>query len=264
MMITTTKVKVQNAIVELDGDEMTRIIWRMIKEKLIRPFLDVPIEYYDLSITNRDATDDQVTVDAAKAIQKHHVGIKCATITADEARVKEFGLKKMWKSPNGTIRNILNGTVFREPILFERVPRLVPGWKHPIVMGRHAFGDQYQAVDLRVDPGAKVELVVSSSKNGGSEERFLVNEFSGEGGGVAMAMFNTTKSIEGFARSCFEMALTKKMNLFMSTKNTILKQYDGHFRDVFEELFQRSLLCLNCLESSSKGLALRESCTSIA
>lgn len=236
-MSSITKVKVERPVVELDGDEMTRVIWTMIKEKLIKPFLDLPIIYFDLSITNRDATDDQVTIEAAKAIQKHHVGIKCATITADEARVKEFNLKRMWKSPNGTIRNILNGTVFREPILFDRIPRLIPGWKKPIVMGRHAFGDQYQAVDMRVEANARVELVVTSG--GGKEERFLVNEFVGDNGGVSMAMFNTSNSIAGFAKSCFELALTKKMNLFLSTKNTILKRYDGHFKDIFEEIYQQ-------------------------
>lgn len=202
------KIKVENPVVELDGDEMTRVIWSMIKDKLIVPFLDLPIVYFDLGISNRDVTNDQVTTEAANAILTYNVGIKCATITPDEARVKEFGLKKMWKSPNGTIRNILNGTVFREPILFERIPRLVPGWKEPIIIGRHAYGDQYQAVESKVDPQYKVEMVISN-KEGKEKTRILVNEF-GNSGGITMSMFNKTDSIQGFAESCFELALAKE------------------------------------------------------
>lgn len=223
---------------------MTRIIWSLIKEKLILPYVDVNILYFDLGLPNRDATNDQVTVDAANAILKHNVGIKCATITPDEQRVEEFGLKKMWKSPNGTIRSILNGTVFREPIVMENIPRLVPGWTKPIIIGRHAFGDQYQAVDLVVDEPSKVELIVTPKDASKAPQTFTVTEFTADKNptGVTLAMFNTTKSIEGFARSCFEMALNKKMPLFLSTKNTILKKYDGHFKDVFASVYEKYYL----------------------
>jgi len=230
---------VENPVVDLDGDEMTRIIWKMIKDKLIFPYVDLKIEYYDLGLPNRDATNDQVTIDAAKAILKHNVGIKCATITPDEARVKEFGLKKMWKSPNGTIRNILNGTVFREPIVLDKIPKFVPGWTKPIIIGRHAFGDQYQAVDIVVDQPGTVELVFKPTDTSRPAQTFIVNNFNESSPtGVALAMFNTTKSIEGFAHSCFQMALVKTLPLYLSTKNTILKKYDGHFMDVFANLYQ--------------------------
>jgi isocitrate dehydrogenase len=230
-----TKIKVQNPVVELDGDEMTRIIWKMIKEQLILPYLDVDIKYYDLSIENRDATDDQITVDAARAILKNHVGIKCATITPDEKRVDEFGLKKMWKSPNGTIRNIIGGTVFREPILIKNVPRLVPGWEYPICIGRHAFGDQYRATDFLTK--GKGKLTITFTPDDGSEPREY-NVYDFEGDGVAMAMYNTDESIRGFAHSCFNQAIIKKWPLYLSTKNTILKQYDGRFKDIFQEIFE--------------------------
>lgn len=230
-----TKIKVQNPVVELDGDEMTRVIWKMIKEQLILPYLDLDIKYYDLSIQNRDATDDQITVEAAKAIQKYHVGIKCATITPDEKRVEEFGLTKMWKSPNGTIRNIIGGTVFREPILIKNIPRLVPGWEHPICIGRHAFGDQYRATDF-VTKG-KGKLTISFTPEDGSEpQEYNVYDF--EGDGVAMAMYNTDESIRGFAHSCFNQAIMKKWPLYLSTKNTILKKYDGRFKDIFQEIYE--------------------------
>lgn len=212
----------------------------MIKEKLILPYLDLKILYFDLGLPNRDATNDQVTVDAAHAILQHKVGIKCATITPDEGRMKEFNLKKMWRSPNGTIRSILNGTVFREPIVLKSIPRIVPGWERPIIIGRHAFGDQYQATDLVVDQPASVELLISP-KDGGPPQRHLITEFSGDTGGVVMGMFNTTASIRGFARSCFQMALSKQLPLFFSSKNTILKKYDGHFKDIFEEIYQQYL-----------------------
>jgi isocitrate dehydrogenase len=229
------KIKVQNPVVELDGDEMTRVIWQFIKEKLILPYLDIDLKYYDLGIEYRDATDDQVTVDAALAIKKYGVGVKCATITPDEARVKEFNLKKMWKSPNGTIRNILDGTVFREPILIKNVPRLVPGWTQPICIGRHAFGDQYRATDF-VTQG-KGKLTITFTPDDGSEpQSFNVYDF--EGDGVALAMYNTDASIRGFARSCMNQALDKKWPLYMSTKNTILKKYDGRFKDIFQEVFE--------------------------
>ncbi len=229
------KIKVQNPIVELDGDEMTRVIWQMIKNKLITPYLDLNIHYYDLGIENRDATNDQVTIDAANAIKKHQVGIKCATITPDEQRVKEFGLKKMWKSPNGTIRNILDGTVFREPILMQNVPRLVPGWKYPIVIGRHAFGDQYRATDFTTK--GKGTLTIKFTPEDGSEpQEFVVHQFDSDG--VAMGMFNTDESIRGFAHACFNQALMKGWPLYLSTKNTILKQYDGRFKNIFEEIYQ--------------------------
>jgi isocitrate dehydrogenase len=229
------KISVKNPVVEIDGDEMTRIIWHFIKDKLILPYLDLQIEYYDLGIEQRDATDDQVTIDAAHAIQKYGVGIKCATITPDEARVEEFGLKKMYKSPNGTIRNILDGTVFREPIICKNVPRLVPNWTQPICIGRHAFGDQYRATDF-VTKG-KGKLTISfKPDDGGPEQSFEVYQF--EGDGVALAMYNTDESIAGFARSCFNVALDRGWPLYLSTKNTILKKYDGRFKDIFEAIYQ--------------------------
>ncbi|HMN06350.1 MAG TPA: NADP-dependent isocitrate dehydrogenase [Flavobacteriales bacterium] len=227
------KIKVANPVVEIDGDEMTRIIWKWIKEQLILPYVDVPLDYYDLGIEHRDATSDKVTVDAAHAIQKHHVGIKCATITPDEARVKEFGLKEMWKSPNGTIRNILGGTVFREPIVINNIPRLVPGWTQPIVIGRHAFGDQYKATDVVVK--GKGKLTMTFTPEGGEPITWNVYDFKGDG--VALSMYNTDESIIGFAHSCFNLALEKKWPLYMSTKNTILKKYDGRFKDIFEEVY---------------------------
>jgi isocitrate dehydrogenase len=228
------RIKVANPIVELDGDEMTRIIWAMIKEKLVLPFLDVELLYYDLGIENRDATDDKVTVEAAEAIKRHNVGVKCATITPDEARVQEFGLKKMWKSPNGTIRNILGGTIFREPIVCKNVPRLVPGWTQPIVVGRHAFGDQYRATDFRV-PG-RGKLTISFVPEGGGEPiSHEVYDFPG--GGVAMAMYNLDDSIREFARASMNYALQRGYPLYLSTKNTILKAYDGRFKDLFQEVF---------------------------
>lgn len=228
------KIKVANPVVELDGDEMTRIIWHFIKDKLILPYLDVDIKYYDLGMENRDATDDKVTVEAAEAIKKYNVGIKCATITPDEARVKEFNLKQMWKSPNGTIRNILDGTVFREPIVCSNVPRLVPNWTAPICIGRHAFGDQYRATDF-VTKG-KGKLTIKFESEDGSEVEFEVYNFNGDG--VALAMYNTDESIAGFARSCFNMAISKGWPLYLSTKNTILKKYDGRFKDIFENIYQ--------------------------
>ncbi len=229
------KIKVQNPIVELDGDEMTRIIWSFIKEQLILPYLDVDILYYDLGIENRDATNDQVTIDAAHAIQQHHVGIKCATITPDEARVEEFGLKQMWKSPNGTLRNIIGGTVFREPIICKNVPRLVPGWEKPIVIGRHAFGDQYKATDVVIK--GKGKLKMSFTNEAGETQEWEVYDFKGDG--VALSMYNTDESIYGFARSSFQVALEKNWSLYMSTKNTILKAYDGRFKDIFEEVYEK-------------------------
>ncbi len=230
-----SKIKLKNPVVELDGDEMTRIIWKMIKDQLILPYLDLDIKYYDLSIENRDATDDKVTVEAANAINKYNVGIKCATITPDEKRVEEFGLKKMWKSPNGTIRNILGGTVFREPIIINNIPRLVPGWERPICIGRHAFGDQYRATDFVVKGKGKLEISFTPS-DGGEVQKYEVYNFDGDG--VAMAMFNTDESITGFAHSCFNMAINKKWPLYLSTKNTILKKYDGRFKDIFQELYE--------------------------
>ncbi len=229
------KIKVANPVVELDGDEMTRIIWKFIKDKLILPYLDVDIKYYDLGIEHRDKTEDKVTVEAAEAIKKFSVGIKCATITPDEARVKEFSLKQMWKSPNGTIRNILDGTVFREPIVCSNVPRLVPGWAKPICIGRHAFGDQYRATDF-VTKG-KGKLTITFTPDGGQAQSFEVYNFKGDG--VAMAMYNTDESIKGFAQSCFNMALQKKWPLYMSTKNTILKKYDGRFKDIFQDVYEK-------------------------
>ncbi len=230
------KIKVQNPVVEMDGDEMTRVIWDFIKKKLILPYLEIEIKYFDLGIEHRDKTEDRVTVDAAEAVKKYNVGIKCATITPDENRVKEFGLKKMWKSPNGTIRNILDGTVFREPIICKNVPRLVPNWTHPIVVGRHAFGDQYKATDVKTKGPGKLTMTFTPS-GGGTPQSWEVFEF--EGDGVAMAMYNTNKSIEGFARSCFNYSLQKKWPLYFSSKNTILKQYDGQFKDIFEGLFEK-------------------------
>ncbi len=229
------KIKVNNAVVEIDGDEMTRIIWHFIKDRLILPYLDLKIDYYDLGIQHRDATDDQVTIDAAQAIKKHGVGIKCATITPDEARVKEFGLKKMYKSPNGTIRNILDGTVFREPIICRNVPRLVPNWTKPICIGRHAFGDQYRATDF-VTKGKGTLRISFTPDDGGPEQSYEVYHFDGDG--VALAMYNTDASIAGFARSCFNVALDRGWPLYLSTKNTILKQYDGRFKDIFEAIYQ--------------------------
>ncbi len=229
------KIKVANPIVELDGDEMTRIIWKFIKDKLILPYLDLDIKYFDLGMEHRDATNDQVTIDAAEAIKLHGVGVKCATITPDEARVKEFNLKQMWKSPNGTIRNILDGTVFREPIVCQNVPRLVTNWTAPIIVGRHAFGDQYRATDTVIKGKGKLTMTFTP-EDGSPVQNFEVYNFKGDG--VAMAMYNTEESIRGFAHSCFKMALTKKWPLYLSTKNTILKKYDGRFKDIFEEIFQ--------------------------
>lgn len=230
------KIKVANPVVELDGDEMTRIIWAFIKQKLILPYLDIDIKYFDLGIEYRDKTGDQVTVDAAEAIKKYNVGIKCATITPDEARVKEFNLKQMWKSPNGTIRNILDGTVFREPIIIKNIPRLVPHWNQPICIGRHAFGDQYRATDF-VTTGKGKLTITFQPEGGGAPVTHEVFNFKGNG--VAMAMYNTEESIRGFAQSCFNLALQKKWPLYFSTKNTILKKYDGRFKDIFQEIYER-------------------------
>ncbi len=229
-----SKIKVANPVVELDGDEMTRIIWKFIKDKLIVPYLDIDIKYYDLGIEHRDATNDQVTIDAAEAIKKYQVGIKCATITPDEERVKEFKLKQMWKSPNGTIRNILDGTVFGEPIVCKNVPRLVSNWTSPIIVGRHAFGDQYRATDFLVPGKGKLTM-----KFEGEDGKVIEHEvFNFKSSGVAMGMYNLDESIRGFARSCFNMALTKKWPLYLSTKNTILKKYDGRFKDIFQEIYE--------------------------
>ena len=229
------KIKVVNPIVELDGDEMTRIIWAFIKEKLILPYLDLDLIYYDLGMENRDATDDQVTIDSANAIQKHGVGVKCATITPDEGRVEEFGLKQMWRSPNGTIQNILGGTIFRMPIICENVPRLVPGWTHPIAIGRHAYGDQYRATDFRVPGKGKLTLRFDPEDGGEAIEREV---FQFEEPGVAMAMYNLDESIAGFARACLNYGLDLGWPVFLSTKNTILKVYDGRFKDIFQEIFE--------------------------
>ncbi|WP_346861115.1 isocitrate dehydrogenase (NADP(+)) [uncultured Draconibacterium sp.] len=229
------KIKVQNPVVELDGDEMTRVIWDFIKQKLILPYLDIDLKYYDLGMESRDETDDQITIDAANAIKKYGVGVKCATITPDEARVEEFDLKEMWKSPNGTIRNILGGTVFREPIIINNIPRLVPGWTKPICIGRHAFGDQYRATDF-VSKG-KGKLTITFTPEDGSEP-VTHNVYDFEGDGIAMAMYNTDESIYGFAHSCMQQAITKKWPLYMSTKNTILKRYDGRFKDIFQEVYE--------------------------
>jgi isocitrate dehydrogenase len=229
------KIKVEGTVVELDGDEMTRIIWQFIKESLILPYLDVNLEYYDLGMENRDATDDQVTIDSAHAIQKHGVGIKCATITPDEARVEEFGLKKMWKSPNGTVRNILGGVIFREPIIISNVPRLVPHWTKPIVIGRHAFGDQYKATDFRVPSAGKLTMTFVPV-DGSKPVEYNVFDFPSSG--VAMGMYNMDESIRDFARASLNYGLNRKFPVYLSTKNTILKAYDGRFKDIFEEIFQ--------------------------
>lgn len=230
-----SKIRVKNPVVDLDGDEMTRIIWAMIKEKLIFPYLDIDLKYFDLGIESRDNTDDQITIDAAKAIQEYGVGIKCATITPDETRVEEFGLKKMWRSPNGTIRNILNGTVFRAPIVIDNVPRLVPNWTKPIIIARHAYGDQYRAVDFKVPGPGKLKISFEPS-NGGAPIEHEVHDFKNSGG-VAMGMFNEDESIRGFARACFNYGLDAGINVYLSTKNTILKVYDGRFKDIFEEIY---------------------------
>ena len=229
------KISVKNPVVELDGDEMTRIIWAFIKDKLVLPYLDLELVYFDLGIESRDATDDQITIDAANAIREVGVGVKCATITPDEARVEEFGLKKMWRSPNGTIRNILGGTVFREPIICKNVPRLVPGWTDPIVIGRHAFGDQYRATDFVV-PGPGKLTMTYEPEGGGETMEFEIFDFPG--GGVALGMYNLDESIRGFARACFNYGLARKWPVYLSTKNTILKAYDGRFKDLFEEVFE--------------------------
>jgi len=235
-MATRQKIKVKNPVVELDGDEMTRIIWQDIKDKFITPYLDIDLKYYDLGIEYRDETDDKVTTDAAAAIQKYGVGVKCATITPDEARVKEFHLKQMWLSPNGTIRNYLGGTVFREPIVIPAIPRLVPGWKKPIIIGRHAFGDQYRAKDFVAPGPGKLEMVYTSED--GKKEVIEVYNYEG-GGGVAQTQYNTDESIRGFAHASFKLAIAKSLPLYMSTKNTILKKYDGRFKDIFQEIFDK-------------------------
>ena len=229
-----SKIKVKNPVVELDGDEMTRVIWEFIKNKLILPYLDIGIEYYDLGMESRDKTNDQITIDSANAIKKNGVGIKCATITPDEARVEEFKLKKMWRSPNGTIRNIIGGTVFREPIICKNIPKLVPSWTDPVVIGRHAFGDQYRATDFLVPGKGKLELKWTSA-DGKDEKKFEVFDFNGPG--VALSMYNLDKSIEDFARSCLNYGLIKKWPVYLSTKNTILKKYDGRFKDIFEKVY---------------------------
>jgi len=228
------KIKVVNPVVELDGDEMTRIIWAFIKEKLILPYLDIDLKYYDLGVEKRDATEDQITVDAANAIKKHGVGVKCATITPDEARVQEFKLKKMWKSPNGTIRNIVGGTIFREPIICQNVPRLVPGWTRPIVIGRHAFGDQYRATDMIIPGKGKLSIRFQPVDGGAAIEHEV---FDFPGSGVALAMYNLDDSIRGFARACLNYGLTLGWPVYLSTKNTILKIYDGRFKDIFQQVF---------------------------
>jgi len=235
-LILMSKIKVNNPVVELDGDEMTRIIWEFIKNKLILPYLDLGIEYYDLGMKSRDNTDDQITIDSANAIKTIGVGIKCATITPDEARVEEFDLKKMWRSPNGTIRNIIGGTVFREPIICKNIPKLVPSWTDPVIIGRHAFGDQYRATDFKVPGKGKMEIKWTS-EDGKDEIKHEVFNFTGPG--VALSMYNLDKSIEDFARSCFSYGLIKKWPVYMSTKNTILKQYDGRFKDIFQEIFEK-------------------------
>ncbi|MDA7795783.1 NADP-dependent isocitrate dehydrogenase [Candidatus Pelagibacter sp.] len=230
------KIKVKNPIVELDGDEMTRVIWEFIKSKLILPYLDLDIKYYDLGMKSRDDTDDQITIDSAKAIKEHNVGIKCATITPDEARVEEFKLKKMWRSPNGTIRNILGGTVFREPIICKNIPKLVPTWTDPLIIGRHAFGDQYRATDFKVPGKGKME-VKWTAEDGSDEIKYEVFNFPGPG--IALSMYNLDKSIEDFARSCFNYGIIKKWPVYLSTKNTILKIYDGRFKDIFQDIFDK-------------------------
>ncbi|HPY82521.1 MAG: NADP-dependent isocitrate dehydrogenase [Bacteroidales bacterium] len=229
------KIIVANPIVEIDGDEMTRVIWSFIKKRLIMPYLELTIKYYDLGIENRNKTNDTVTIEAAEAIKKYHVGIKCATITPDEQRVKEFNLTSMWKSPNGTIRNILDGTVFREPIVINNIPRLIPNWTKPIIIGRHAHGDQYRATDF-ITKGKGKLTIIYTPENGDEAQTYTVQNFSGDG--IAMAMYNTDESIYGFARACFNLAIQKKWPLYMSTKNTILKVYDGRFKDIFEEVYQ--------------------------
>jgi isocitrate dehydrogenase len=231
-----SKISVKNPVVELDGDEMTRIIWEFIKNKLILPYLDLGIEYYDLGMKSRDDTDDQITINAANAIKKFGVGIKCATITPDEERVKEFDLKKMWRSPNGTIRNIIGGTVFREPIICQNIPKLVPSWTDPVIIGRHAFGDQYRATDFKVPGKGKLE-VKWTSEDGKEEIKHEVFNFTGPG--IALSMYNLDKSIEDFARSCFSYGLIKNWPVYLSTKNTILKKYDGRFKDIFQEIFEK-------------------------
>ena len=231
-----SKITVKNPVVELDGDEMTRIIWEFIKNKLILPYLDLKIEYYDLGMKSRDNSDDQITIDSANAIKKFGVGIKCATITPDEARVEEFKLKKMWRSPNGTIRNIIGGTVFREPIICSNIPKLVPSWSDPVVIGRHAFGDQYRATDFKVPGKGKMEIKWTS-EDGEQEIKHEVFNFTGPG--VALSMYNLDKSIEDFARSCFSYGIIKKWPVYLSTKNTILKKYDGRFKDIFQEVFEK-------------------------
>ena len=231
-----SKISVKNPVVELDGDEMTRVIWDFIKKKLILPYLDLKIEYFDLGLKNRDKTSDQITIDSANAIKKFGVGIKCATITPDELRVKEFKLKKMWRSPNGTIRNIIGGTVFREPIICKNVPKLVPSWTHPVIIGRHAFGDQYRATDFKVPGKGKLEIKWTS-ENGKDEKKYEVCNFPGPG--VALSMYNLDKSIEDFARSCLNYGLLKKWPVYLSTKNTILKIYDGRFKEIFQEIFEK-------------------------
>src|SRR6187551_267645 len=228
------KIKVANPVIELDGDEMTRIIWQFIKERLIHPYLDIDLRYYDLSIENRDATDDQVTVDAAYATKEHGVGVKCATITPDEARVEEFGLKKMWRSPNGTIRNILGGVIFREPIIISNIPRLVPGWTKPIIVGRHAFGDQYRATDFRF-PGKGKLMMTFIPDDGSAPIEALVYDAPGDG--VALAMYNLDDSIRDFAKASLNYGLARNYPVYLSTKNTILKTYDGRFKDIFQEVF---------------------------
>ena len=241
------KIKVANPVVELDGDEMTRIIWQFIKEELILPYLDVNLEYYDLSIENRDKTDDQVTIDSANAIKKHGVGVKCATITPDEARVEEFGLKKMWKSPNGTIRNILGGVIFREPIIISNIPRLVPSWTKPIVIGRHAHGDQYKATDFVVPGPGKVTMTFQPA-DGSKPMEFQVADFTGSG--VAMGMYNFDDSIKDFARASLNYGLIRNYPVYLSTKNTILKAYDGRFKDIFQEIYEKEFKT----EFEAKGL----------
>lgn len=231
------KIKVLNPVVDIDGDEMTRIIWAMIKDKFIYPYLNIDLKYYDLGIENRDHTDDQITIDAAKAIQQYGIGVKCATITPDEARVKEFNLKKMWKSPNGTIRNILNGTVFRAPIIIKNVPRLVPNWTKPIIIGRHAYGDQYRATDIKIPGPGKVTMVYTPA-NGGKPQEHVIHEFTNTGG-VAMGMYNEDESIRGFARACLNYGLDIGFDVYLSTKNTILKAYDGRFKDLFQEIYEK-------------------------
>lgn len=229
------KITVKGRVVELDGDEMTRVIWKMIKNQLIRPYLNLDLDYYDLGIENRDATDDRVTIEAARAIQREHVGVKCATITPDEARVREFGLKRMWKSPNGTIRNILGGTIFREPIVIDRIPRLVPGWTKPIVVARHAFGDQYKATDFRI-PGRGSLTVTFTPEDGGQPIEHLVYDYPGAG--VAQVQYNLDQSIADFARACLNYGLMRHYPVYLSTKNTILKAYDGRFKDIFAQIYQ--------------------------